>query len=307
MDKTIFDGLVKELADITREYVAAVTGPLIQRIQELEKSLANIPAGPKGDNGDPGQDGKEVSPETIAQLVAAAVDALPKPKDGIDGKDGFNGKDVDPEQIASLVAKAVSELPKPKDGIDGKDGESVHPDTVYRMISELVAMEAGKIKQPEDGAPGRDALQIDILPSIDKSKSYDRGTYAEYAGGVIRAIRNTDPITDSLEKSGWLVVVNGIDHESEEVLDEGRTIKRTTTYTNGRQVVREHKTSIIIYRDVYKSDQFYSRGDFVTWAGSVWHCQSQEPTKDEPGTGSKAWRLAVKRGRDGKNEPVRLK
>jgi hypothetical protein len=37
----------------------------------------------------------------------------------------------------------------------------------------------------------------------------------------------------------------------------------------------------------------------VTSGGSCWHCN--EPTTTKPGEGSKAWRLMVKRGRDGKD------
>ena len=41
----------------------------------------------------------------------------------------------------------------------------------------------------------------------------------------------------------------------------------------------------------------YAKGDTVTWGGSLWI--AQESTEDKPGV-SKSWRLAVKKGRDGK-------
>ena len=41
----------------------------------------------------------------------------------------------------------------------------------------------------------------------------------------------------------------------------------------------------------------YAKGDTVTWGGSLWI--AQEATEDKPGV-SKSWRLAVKKGRDGK-------
>ena len=126
---------------------------------------------------------------------------------------------------------------------------------------------------------------------------YPRGTFAEHRGGIIRALRNTDPVTDGLAKAGWLVCMNGITAEIEETLDEGRTIKRTTHYTDGRELVREIKTSAILYRGIWREAAF-DAGDVTTWGGSAWHCQ--EKTSDKPGT-SAAWKLMVKEGARGKD------
>jgi hypothetical protein len=53
----------------------------------------------------------------------------------------------------------------------------------------------------------------------------------------------------------------------------------------------------IHYRGVWAEGE-YCEGDFVTHAGSCWHCN--ERTKSKPGDGA-AWQLAVKRGADGKS------
>jgi integrin beta 3 len=60
-----------------------------------------------------------------------------------------------------------------------------------------------------------------------------------------------------------------------------------------------------IYRDVYRPEKSYVRGDVVTFGGSMWHCNAA--TEDKPGDGSAAWTLAAKRGRDGRNgkEPTK--
>lgn len=55
----------------------------------------------------------------------------------------------------------------------------------------------------------------------------------------------------------------------------------------------------LLYRGVYLDAKTYEPGDVVTWAGSTWHCQDATTTK--PGDGSAAWKLMVKRGRDGKD------
>ena len=56
------------------------------------------------------------------------------------------------------------------------------------------------------------------------------------------------------------------------------------------------KFPVAIYRGVYQSGLEYEPGDMTTWAGSVWHCD--EKTTDKPSEGP--WRLAVKKGRDGR-------
>ena len=155
-------------------------------------------------------------------------------------------------------------------------------------------------REGKDGAPGRDALDLTTLPEIDPAKGYPRGTFAEHRGGTIRAIRNTDPIITSLELAGWVVAMNGIHAEQEEVSDEGRSVTRKTTYTNGREYVREIKTAVMLYRGVWREGEFL-RGDVATWGGSAWHCQNK--TTDKPGGDSPGWKMMVKegaRGRDAK-------
>ena len=53
------------------------------------------------------------------------------------------------------------------------------------------------------------------------------------------------------------------------------------------------------YCDVWRADGDYRAGNFVSWGGSVWHC-NVDGTKDKPGT-SADFTLSVKRGRDGKD------
>lgn len=51
------------------------------------------------------------------------------------------------------------------------------------------------------------------------------------------------------------------------------------------------------YHGVWQAAQAYSRGALVTYDGSMWH--ANQSTNEQPGK-SKAWTLAVKAGRDGK-------
>ncbi len=69
---------------------------------------------------------------------------------------------------------------------------------------------------------------------------------------------------------------------------------------------------IVIDRGVFSEGKTYEPGDGVTWAGSFWI--AQESTTEKPDS-AKGWRLAVKKGRDGKdgkiasaspNQPIRV-
>jgi len=322
MAKIKGEALGRLMVAAVEDFVARAISALTPRFEALENGLKTQPAagvkGDAGDKGEPGEPGPKGDKGDPGEVLTV------KGEQGEPGVKGEKGDDatVDPIQLKNIVDEsvtaAVAKLPQPvngKDGQDGKPGESIHPDTIARMINEQVAAAVANLPRTQavDGRDGRDALSLEILPAIDEAKSYPRGTFAEHRGGTIRSIRNTDPITDGLEKAGWTVVVNGIDSETEVPSDEGRTLTRTTHYTNGRQLVRTIKSNVVLDRGVWRDGE-YQAGDGVTLGGSFWI--AQRVTTDKPET-SDAWRLAVKRGRDGKDgkppeapaasTPVRLK
>lgn len=67
---------------------------------------------------------------------------------------------------------------------------------------------------------------------------------------------------------------------------------------SGVRQSRSFEVPIVLDRGVYRGGENYRKGDLVTFGGSGWI--AQEETSDKPEL-SKAWRLAVKRGRDGKD------
>ncbi|WP_144223614.1 hypothetical protein [Mesorhizobium amorphae] len=96
--------------------------------------------------------------------------------------------------------------------------------------------------------------------------------------------------------------VDGLAFEdmTEELADDGRTIIRR--YSRGEQVKEfRHQVAVVLDRGVYKDGHEYEPGDGVTWGGSFWIAQQKTTEKPE---GSDCWRLAVKRGRAGKDAPV---
>ena len=339
-----FDGraLGQAVVAHVRGYMAKAVGELSAKMVLLEERIKVIPAGEKGDRGEKGETGESGAPGRDGvdgkdgvpgergekgEIGADGKDGAPgrdgvdgkdgapgergekgdngiDGKDGASGRDGIDGKDADPEVVAALVertvAAAVEKIPAPKDGIDGaqgpvgpagKDAEPIHPDTVARMVYEAVQKSVGEIPRAKDGRDGRDANEIAILPSIEGAPI---GAFVRHAGGVVRVTAD-----------GYVPLWNGIASESEVQLDGGRTIERTTTYTDGSTFVRKHKTHALIYRFIWDAATKYDRGDTVTLGGSTWHCNNDGVTS-RPGEGSADWTLATKRGnhgKDGKGQP----
>jgi hypothetical protein len=144
---------------------------------------------------------------------------------------------------------------------------------------------------------GVDGLDIHPLPWINESKSYPAGTWARYCGGLIRAERRTDPITDgNVFDTGWAVMVEGV---SAIVATQGenlRSISVAATLTSGIKAVTDFSMPAMIYRGVYRHRKAYEKGDVVTYGGSQW--VAIEDTGTSPP--SDHWKLCVQRGRDSK-------
>ena len=269
--------------------------------------------GPVGDKGEPGLNGRDFALDNevvavIQQTVEAAVGALPVAKDGepgINGKDGapgINGKDGEAGSTGKDGAHGI----EGKQGPAGKDGTSIHPDTVALMVAEQVSKAIEKAiaampvaKDGRDGVAGRDALELNILPQIDETRSYPRGTWARHAGGLFAAISDTHGMR------GWECIVNGSLPPVFEQLSE-RSFVAKQQMSDGTVVSSAFSMPVAIYRGVYEDAGQYDKGDLVTYGGSVWHCDT--PGKGKPGDPDSGWTLAVKKGRDGKPAgPVALK
>ena len=228
-----------ELADI----VKAATAPLLRRIDQLEKQLADMPAvrdGKDGADGRDGADGKDGTSVTVDDVLPALKDqvaeylaSIPAPQDGKDGADG-------------------------KDGSDGRDGEK--------------------------GAPGRDGLDVKDLFRADGGR-----LVAVMSDGTTKDLgvfvgKDGDPGRDGADGLGF----EDMTFETDE---HGRVVAK---FQRG-DVIKSVRLPGIVDRGPFKSGEGYEKGDAVSYGGSLWI--AQEPTGDKP-EGSKAWRLAVKKGRD---------
>jgi hypothetical protein len=87
-------------------------------------------------------------------------------------------------------------------------------------------------------------------------------------------------------------------NDYEASFDGERTVTLTLHSAAGAKAI-DLVFPVPVYREVFRPGETYTAGDMVTWEGSTWMCRATTTTK--PGEGDKAWRLAVKRGRDGKD------
>lgn len=299
------EAFATRMVDAIKAYVARELSALAERITNLE-ARASIPGergadgergekgeaglrgergdpgerGEKGDKGDPGERGEAGSVGERGEKGERGEPGLrgdpgPAGKDGAAGDRGADGAKGDPGIDGGDGAAGVDGAPgrEGKDGRDGRDGK--------------------------DGAPGRDALDLDILPSIDESKSYARGTWASHCGGLIRAARETQAVADGdLVAAGWVVMVEGLAAVVVTQSENQREFQVATMNTSGAKAISDFTVPVLIYREIWREGEF-ARGDVVTWGGSAWHCQ--ETTTEKPGGTSKAWKLMVKEGRPGKD------
>jgi len=283
----------RELEALAKALVPAVAGvvkSLTARIAELEKQVSELPAPVEIDLAELAESAASLvqipSPDDIAKLVI-----IPEP---IKGDPGQDADPVDLDALAKAAAELV-QIPEVKDGERGADGSSVSIDDLRPVMADLLAEAVKSIPapaQPKDGQDGRDAIHLEILPAIDAEKSYARSTYAKHNGGLWRAFESTQGMR------GWECIVEGIAELSIEQTDE-RGFRALATLSSGAVAEKSIKVPALIYRGVF-SPGSYEPGDVVTWAGSAWHCE--EATSEKPGEiGSKAWTLAIKRGRDGKD------
>jgi hypothetical protein len=276
------EALAPVIAAAVRKAVAPLMEAMAERDElikelikerELEKAelpdlaaIAALVEVPVPKDGEPGKDAEPVDLEALAKAAAALI-VLPEVKDG---------KDADPvdlEAVAALVK--VPEV------------EKVDVDAIARAAAELIPVPA--ILEPQHG---RDAIDLEILPAIDETKQYPRGTYAAHRGGLWKSYERTHAMR------GWECIVEGIDAVN--VVQNGdREFSVTMVKSSGAEVVQKFALPIQIYKGVYRDDEAYEAHDNVTWGGSQW-TSTKAANTDKPGS-SDAWVLCVKAGRPGKD------
>ncbi len=221
---------------------------------------------------EPGRDGKDADPDGVAGVVYGRIKAdLEAIKATLDGLPELPELPDIPAMVSEAVEEAVKAIPVPKDGRDGADG-----------------------KDGEKGDPGRDGLDVKDLFRAD--------------GGRLVAVMSDGTTKDM----GVFVGKDGKDGDQGKDGSDGLGFEdmEFTTDEHGRPVAKFQRGDVVktiqlpclIDRGPYRSGETYQKGDAVSYGGSLWI--AQEPTGDKP-DGSKGWRLAVKKGRDGKDGQIK--
>lgn len=230
---------------------------------------------------EPGKPGESPDPATIQKLVDDAVSAIPKAEDG---------KNADMDAVRAMVEDAVSRMPAPK------DGTSVSIDDVRPLIEAEVERAAKAMPVPKEAIGVAGAI-------IDRNGELVL-TLSDGSSRALGAVVGRDADMGALSRQ----IADGIDaiprprdgfgFDDLTVEHDGER-KFSLRFVRG-DAVKDFPFSlpVVIDRGIFRDGASYERGDAVTWAGSLWIAQRSAETK--PGDGED-WRLAVKRGRDGKS------
>jgi hypothetical protein len=299
---------LQKFVDGLHEYIGRALKPILAKIEVLEsRAPERGEKGEKGDpgergipgesvKGDPGKDGNSVTaddvlPELRAELQKA-FEALPVPKDGTDGRNAF-------EVAVSLGYEGtVHEWLSSLQGRAGLDGKSVTPDEILPTLKQWFEAlpKPANGKDGKDGTDGKSVTVSDISEFMEASIAKWALEFERRASDLIQ--RCIDRIEKP--KDG----INGKDgRDAFDLQDVNLSLsadERTLVMAFVRGDVRVERSVVLthpIYRGVWRDGQF-SKGDSVTFGGSTWIATRETSSKPEL---DDSWRLAVKRGRDGKD------
>jgi hypothetical protein len=175
------------------------------------------------------------------------------------------------KELRGVIDDYIKNLPKPE---NGKDGEDAPAPTAEQIAEAVTAWMVANFTQPtngKDGNDGKDSTELEVLPSIDDDKSYPKGTWASYKGGLIKSTRTTSAlIGKSLLEAGWDVIVQGVHSVEVHPLDDGEFAVKTML-TGGKDHITKFAVPVMVYKGIWKEGA-YTKGNTVTTGGSLWHC-----------------------------------
>lgn len=317
-----FDGKAfgKEIVDVVKGFISDELKPIVKRLDGLEQQLNNLPTPKDGKDADMDEVRSIIKDElkSITEAVNAIQPApeLPDIPKMIDDAIAARIDVEDMERsIEEVVRSVVTEIPAPKDGTDGtsvtvddvmpalqkqvseylsaipapQDGKSVTIEDVTPLIMSEIERRVSEIPKPKDGKDGRDGLDVKDLFRGEGGvliATMSDGRIKELGQFVGKDGENGQPGQDGKDGIGF----DDLDLVEDEA---GLSLK----FTKGDKV-KSFPLPVVIDRGVFREGQTYQKGSGVTWGGRYWI--AQETTTDKP-DGGKSWRLAVNKGRDGKD------
>ena len=237
--------------------------------------MSALPVGPQGPQGDRGERGERGADGIDGR------DGMPGLQ-GERGADGINGKDGAPGERGERGADGINGRDG-VDGINGRDGSS--------------GIDGRDGKDGRDGRDGADG--VFKAPVMWQQGKHASGTLATHKNGLWYC--NTDTDAEPGEKH-WNLLSAGITNVTfRKVGDRG--IECRSVLTDGSTATNVVEFPVPIYRGTFDENGAYEQGDMVTQSGSVWHADKDKLSR--PSMVDSGWKLAVKRGSDGKDaKPV---
>lgn len=245
------------------------------------KDGAPGPAGEQGEPGLRGVDGTAGKPGENGEAGPAGKDGIAG-KDGREGLDGADGRDGEPGKDGANGLDGKDGVP----GVDGKDG-----------AAGLDGKDGAAGLDGKDGAPGIDGRNgMDGAPGNDGADGLSGKDGIDGIDGKNIIIDDVRPlITGEVERSvAAIPVIKGEKGERGEAGRDGRD--GLPGGPPGEKGEKGDPGTSLDYKEIYKPSH-YEKGNAVTFGGSFWICMRD--TDSKPGENDD-WRLAVKRGRDGK-------
>lgn len=257
----------EQVVGIVKAYIDKAFAPIVDRMNSLEKRIDDLPEPKEFDSSE-----LRAGLETEIAELKAIIAALPPTPELPD--------------FGCMVAEAVAALPPPQ------DGKSVTVDELRPVVDDVVANAIKAIPAAEDGEPGNDGVGL-------------AGAMIDRDGNLVVTLSNGETkelgIIVGEDGDPGKPGADGLGFDDLDVVHDGAR-GFTFRFARGDQVKEFPFTlPVVLDKGVYKAADDYEPGDGVTYGGSFWI--AQEKTQEKPDSG-KGWRLAVKRGRDGKSAPV---
>lgn len=333
------DALEKQLADLPaprdgkdadeEAITARVAEMTLAELAELRAAVEAMPAPELPDIAGMVSEAVEVAvkaipeptPPDFAALVSDAVAAIPKPE---------GGKSVTVDDVRPLIDDAVREavkaIPAPQDGKDGEPGpkgekgdagpgiDSIDVNLIDEGATAVFTFTSGDTERSfevplpvgprgADGAPGEPGAKGE--PGKDGRDGLDVKDLFRADGGrlmVVMSDGTTKDLGEFVGKNGADGAPGrdgtdgvGFDDMDLVVADDGAAL----VFTRGEEK-KAFALPIVIDCGVYKQGRAYRKGNGVTWGGSFWIAQKDNP-EGKPDAADSDWRLAVKKGQNGKD------
>jgi hypothetical protein len=331
--------LTKVMGPVMREFtakaVAEAVGPLVARNAALEQRILELEmrpepqAGPVGPIGQKGADGAGIASLVISaegRMLAhltdgKSIDAGPVPvqkgergdrgemgpegpagASGARGENGTDGKDAPPLDMDAVVSRVLALVPPAekgergepgpagRDGIDGKDGA---PGLNGKDGADGLAGKDGAAgRDGKDGAPGERGLTGEKgLDGIAGRDGRD-GSHGAPGPAGEKGLDGRNGVDGLKGKDG----ADGLGFDDFDLtLDAARGwVLRLAQGDRSK----EWELGIPFDAKVWSAGTVYPKGAGVTSDGHYWIAQTQ--TSEPPGEGNPAWRIAVRRGKQGR-------